>query len=189
MQGGIATLNNENGDYWLARVASFTAGYFIYDTFCMIYYHRYIGDVMSYIHHIVIGVCFLCGIYTGIGSTYHFIFLFSEMSTPPLNFKNLYRHSPKAYRFWSMAFVVAFYFSRGIYGLGLSVPTYYCLYTFWQEKRVVHNSFYFEFLVFQQFFGFTVSRILDCYWMILIAKYIKKDQKAAKQQIAPKKEE
>ena len=139
LQGGIATPDNINGDAWFARVTSFTVGYFIYDTLCVLYYHRHIGNTGTYIHHIVIGGAILPGIFCGIGGAYHFIYLLEEISTPFLNFKNLYRDSPTAYKYWSIAFAVTFFLSRGVYGLIGGVTTYYCLFTYWYQLRKLYS--------------------------------------------------
>jgi hypothetical protein len=177
LQGGYATPNNVNGDGWFAIGSSFTLGYFIYDTLCMLYYQRYLGNTGSYIHHVAISMALIPGIWLGTGSTYHFLYLFEELSTPALNFKNLYRDSPRAYNFWSVLFVITFYFSRGIYGLIGAVTTYYCLGTYWWMQRDEMNSYYFGFVILVQFVNFSISRGLNIYWMSLIAKYLRSPKK------------
>ena len=64
-------------------------GYFAYDTVCMLYYRRVLGNWGSYVHHIVIGLAMGVGIWTGVARTYHFIYLLEELSTPFLNMKNV----------------------------------------------------------------------------------------------------
>lgn len=181
MAGGYITPGNANGDAWLTRGTSFSVGYFLYDTLCMAWYHKHLGSVGSYLHHFAIGSALFLSIHYGTGSMYHFLYLFEELSTPALNFKNLYRASPKAYRFWSIAFVASFYFCRGVYGLTGAVTTYYCIYQYWVHRvGEFSNPWYFNALLLYQVTGFTTSRLLNIYWMSLIAKYIRKGDKADK---------
>jgi hypothetical protein len=170
MGGGIQTPNNANGDAWFTRGTSFSVGYFLYDTLCMAYYNRWLGSVGSYMHHVSIGSALFLSIHYGTGSVYHFLFLFEELSTPALNFKNLYRDDPKKYKFWSVAFVASFYFCRGVYGLTGAVTTYWCIYQYWlAHKGQFKNPAYFEFLLVFQIIGFTTSRVLNVYWMSLVS--------------------
>lgn len=179
MQGGVATPGNSNGDAWFPHLVSVTFGYFIYDTICMLVYRKQLGNVGSYIHHFAIGIALFFGLFTGIGRTYHFVYLFDELSTIPLNLKNLYRDSPGAYKFWSVAFVLSFVFARGLLGIvAVGYPTYYCLITFWLNNRSAQN-WYFTFQIMLQGLSFTCSRLLNIYWMSLIAKYVRKSGQAS----------
>jgi hypothetical protein len=175
MQGGFVSEGNSNGDAWYPEAICFTLGYFMYDTLCMMYYNRYIGNTGSYIHHIVIGSAFGVGVYTGMGRTYHFIFLLEELSTPALNFKNLYRDSPNAYKLWSYIFVGTFLFIRGIYGLGISTTTYYCLYQYYFANSAQMDTYYFGGMVTVCGGAFTVSRLLNVYWIGLIVGKIRQE--------------
>lgn len=172
MQGGFATPNNENGDEWALYGISITLGYFIYDTICMAYYHKHLGNTGSYIHHIAIGSAFVTGACFGSARIYQFLFLLEELSTPALNLKSLYRDSPRAYSIWSAIFAITFYLSRGIYGMIGAATTYWCLFTFYFELRAEYNSAYFGVLVFIQFLMFTISNLLNAYWMVLITRIL-----------------
>lgn len=157
MGGGFITPNNANGDAWLPMLVSYTVGYFTYDTICMMVY-PHVASVGSYVHHIAIGLAMACGLTSGIGRFYHFIFLWEEISTLPLNLKALNRHRPAAHKFYSGAFVVLFMLSRGVIGLSMSAATYYCIGKFWLDHHVQMNSYLFTLQVFLQFVRNTSSQ-------------------------------
>jgi len=175
MQGGVVSTPAHNtGDEWLAMIICNTLGYFIYDIICMAYYHKLLGSVGSYIHHAAIGGALALGLLTGVGRMYHAFYVFEEFSTPFLNTKNLYPSSSRKYKTWAILFAASFFLCRGFVGLPFSVPTYWCLFTYWFE---VHGEGHkagllMDACVFLQLFSFSVSRLLNIYWMSLIAKKI-----------------
>jgi hypothetical protein len=63
-----------------------------------------------------------------------------------------------------------------------------CLYTYWAEHRAEHvaNGPWFDLMAFINFFSFTVSRLLNIYWMALIAQKVFCDGKKTKtRKVAP----
>jgi len=91
MQGGVSVAANANGHDWYGVIASNTIGYFIYDFLCMVWYHRVLGNTGSYVHHIVLSIAMAVGVSTGLGRSYHCLYVLEEFSTPALNMKNLYQ--------------------------------------------------------------------------------------------------
>jgi hypothetical protein len=102
---------------------------------------------------------------------YHAFFLLEELSTPFLNAKNLYPSSSRAYKIWAVLFALSFFLCRGFFGLTYSTTTYWCLFTFWSEHHA-QPSLWMDACIFLQFFSFSVSRLLNVYWMGLIANKI-----------------
>jgi len=197
MQGGIATPGNVNGDGWWAFVTCNTLGYFLYDVVCMVIYHRYLGNFGAYVHHLCIGSALALGIAYGQGRAYHFVFLLEELSTPPLNFKNAYRHHPSAYKFWSLLFALSFFLCRGVFGLTASATTYYCIYSYYAAHKdsSFATPYWFAFLLHNALM-FTISRTLNIYWLTLIAKKVResvyaggKGDKTKNASVAPTKQD
>jgi len=172
MQGGISVPGNVNGDQWIAMGICNILGYFLYDTLCMLYYRRALGNAGSYIHHLAIGVAMGVSLLVGPGRYYQFIFLIEELSTPFLNMKNLYDQRSKAYTIWAALFAFSFFLCRGFFGLYESAIGYWCIYQYWTHKYHAGAPTIFHVVMAHLVLSFTVSRLLNVYWMSLIARKI-----------------
>ena len=131
----------------------------------LVYQRELRSSFGTYLHHVVLGVAMSVGVFTGMGRSYHFLYLLEELSTPCLNMKSLYHKHSGAYKAWAVSFALLFFLCRGLYGL-LSAPTvYWCLWTYWQAHRQEHapNGAYFDALVLENFVGFSISRLLNVY--------------------------
>jgi len=150
------------GDEYAMYPVSFSVGYFIYDTTCMLL-HPQLSSTGSYIHHIVIGAAFLIGLYGRVCLPYHFLLLFEELSTPSLNLKSILRHHSFSATLHSYLFVLFFFLSRMIYGMWIYFSGLFSIELFWNGATAEEKWC----LIFQLTLS-TISRILNVYWMILI---------------------
>ena len=151
---------------------------FSYDILCMLYYRRELRSPLgSYIHHIVLTFAMVLGVLSGVANSYHFLYLLEELSTPALNMKSLYPKDSFGYNAWSAAFAVLFFLCRGVFGLVLgATTTYWCLWQYWTSHRDAHvakgSVGWFDFLVWENALCFAISRLLNIYWMYLIASKV-----------------
>lgn len=163
LDGGVWGTGDEYTHYFIAN----TLGYFIYDTTNMILYPS-LAFSSSFIHHGVIGIAFGVGLYTRIGSMFHFHFLIEELSTPFLNAKTLLRPiSEKLSDINAMIFALTFFIGRLVIGLYI----YYCAVvavSIFVPREIDSDNSVAVGLVLFQLSSVSISRILNFYWMYLI---------------------
>lgn len=157
------------GDEYISYMICWSIGYFIYDLLCMIQYNSALYNTGSYIHHVLMIICFSGGTFIGNMSPFHFYLLLEEFSTPPLNMKTLLKHYGKLSDYCGIVFAISFFLCRIIYGsyvfyCGIPnfVPFVSMSYNNKQYIDAIHVSL--------QLFLFLMTRLLNFYWMFLIAK-------------------
>ncbi|CAF4259802.1 unnamed protein product, partial [Rotaria sordida] len=162
--GGIKDTKDESMTYSIC----YSSGYFIYDLILMIRF-KSIRNSSAIIHHIVILVAGLAGLYTHIAHASHFLMLAEELSTISLNLKTIYHQQPRIHDLFGLLFVVTFILSRLIYG------TIICLYTFRAVPKFIQmasdlGDITSIVLVIAQVFLYIFTRLLNLYWTILIVR-------------------
>jgi hypothetical protein len=95
--------------------------------------------------------------------------LAEELSTIPLNLKTIYRQQAHIHDFFAHLFVVTFVLSRLIYGTIISWYTFRALPTFIQMALNLNDTTSIVVSI-AQFVMFTLTRILNLYWTILIVR-------------------
>lgn len=158
------------GDEMMVYSVCYTSGYLLYD-FLLMCQEKSIRTSSSLIHHILIFITFVTGLFTRICHPCHFYLLAEELSTIPLNFKTMFRHQRNLHQIFSILFVVCFLLIRLIYG------SIICGYAFslapaflrlsWNNND--QSSFY---LGLSQATLCILVRILNVYWAILIFRKI-----------------
>lgn len=158
------------GDETMVYNVCYSSGYFIYD-FLLMLKDKNIRSRSSLIHHILILVTFLSGLYTGVCHPCHFYLLGEELSTIPLNLKTIYRKNANLHGIFSMLFVISFVLIRLIYG---SIICGYALSFAPEFFRLSWNAddlSSFIFGVIQASFCL-LTRVLNFYWTFLIFRKI-----------------
>mmetsp|Transcript_51501 Transcript_51501/g.122636 ORF Transcript_51501/g.122636 Transcript_51501/m.122636 type:complete len:250 (-) Transcript_51501:39-788(-) len=155
---------------WMRRTISFSVGYFINDLAMMlIHTDMYESDMVA--HHIIIGGFFFLGLLDRCCTSYHFLFLIEELSTPFLNLRWQYRTQKDSpvYKFSQTAFAVLFFLSRIMIGTGIvwvsgckMLPGYIMAQP--SRLRQVHLT--------MQFVACTLSRGLNLFWFSKIVKIV-----------------
>ncbi|CAF1120272.1 unnamed protein product [Adineta ricciae] len=109
--GGIdGTYDNK-----MAYSVCYSGGYFIYDLLLMAYF-KSVRSAAAMFHHIIVLMIGLSGLYTRVGHTSHFLMLFEELSTIPLNVKAIFHQHSDIHSFCALLFAVTFLWTRLIYG-------------------------------------------------------------------------
>ena len=103
---------------WINITVAFSVGYFANDTM-LILCHK-IGGLEMIFHHVLIGGLFLHGLLFKCCTTYHFLVLIEELSTPFLNLRWQYRRqtSTLTYQVSQAIFGILFFSIRIIFGTG-----------------------------------------------------------------------
>lgn len=161
----------DSGDEkWMRHTVSFSVGYFANDLLLMLMYPQIGGrDMIG--HHIIIGGFFLLGLLDRCCTSYHFLFMIEELSTPFLNLRWQYRdhRASVVYTVSQVLFAVLFFLSRIVIGTGLvwfsgvrMLPPYIAAQA--SGRRQLHVS--------SQLFACTLSRGLNFYWFWKICKIV-----------------
>ncbi|CAF1108739.1 unnamed protein product [Adineta steineri] len=164
--GGISG----TGDEIMVYSVCYSTGYLIYDLFLMFIY-KSVRNNSAIVHHIVILISILLGLYSKVGHSCHFYYLAEELSTIPLNLKTIYRNQPRLHHIFSLLFVASFFLSRLFYG---SIIFFYAFRAAPQFLKMAWNfhditSFLIAFI---QAILCILTRLLNIYWALLILKKI-----------------
>ncbi|CAF3418909.1 unnamed protein product [Rotaria socialis] len=143
-------------------------GYFIYDLLIMLWF-KSVRTPSAIAHHIIILVAGLAGLYTHVAHASHFFMLAEELSTIPLNLKTIYHKRTRLHDLFAHLFIVAFFFSRLIYGTIICSYTFRAVPIFIQMASTVHDTSSIAFVI-AQVFLFIFTRLLNLYWTILIMR-------------------
>ncbi|KAJ1470411.1 hypothetical protein T484DRAFT_1847828 [Baffinella frigidus] len=146
----------------------------------------YESDMVA--HHIIIGGFFFLGLLDRCCTSYHFLFLIEELSTPFLNLRWQYRTQKDSpvYKFSQTAFAVLFFLSRIMIGTGIvwvsgckMLPGYIMAQP--SRLRQVHLTMQFvactlpllrQVHLTMQFVACTLSRGLNLFWFSKIVKIV-----------------
>ncbi|CAF1303737.1 unnamed protein product [Adineta ricciae] len=158
------------GDEFMVYNVCYSIGYLLYDLILMIFY-KSVRSASAVVHHILIIISFLIGLFTQVCHPCHFYFLAEELSTIPLNLKTIYRTQHRFHSICSMLFVIFFFLSRLIFG------SIICFYGFRAAPQFFQlawlNDDKSSFLVgLIQAFLCILSRALNFYWAYLIYRKI-----------------
>ncbi|CAF3455766.1 unnamed protein product [Rotaria sp. Silwood2] len=159
-----------SGDEIMVYSVCYSSGYFIYDLILMLIC-KSARINSSIIHHIVILMSFLTGLFYRVCHPCHFYFLAEELSTIPLNLKTIYHTRPRLHHFFSLLFVICFFLSRLVYG------SIICFYAFRAIPHFLLMAWNFNDIT-SFIIGLTqallciLTRLLNIYWMLLILRKI-----------------
>ncbi|CAF3621567.1 unnamed protein product [Rotaria socialis] len=162
--GGMAGTPDETMTYSIC----YSSGYFIYDLLIMLWF-KSVRTPSAIAHHIIILVAGLAGLYTHVAHASHFFMLAEELSTIPLNLKTIYHKRTRLHDLFAHLFIVAFFFSRLIYGTIICSYTFRAVPIFIQMASTVHDTSSIAFVI-AQVFLFIFTRLLNLYWTILIIR-------------------
>ncbi len=95
--------------------------------------------------------------------------LAEELSTIPLNLKTIYRQESRIHDFFAGLFVVTFILSRLIYGSIISWYTFRSVPKFIKMASELGDTISLVFVI-AQILLFTLTRILNIYWTVLIVR-------------------
>jgi hypothetical protein len=155
------------GDEIMVYSVCYSSGYFLYDLILMCR-DKSVRTGSSFLHHVLILVTFLSGLFTRICHPCHFYLLGEELSTIPLNLKTLYH---RFHQIFSLLFVFCFIISRLIYG------SIICGYAFYAAPEFIRLAWNFDDLS-SLLFGISqalfclLTRLLNIYWSYLIFRKI-----------------
>ncbi|CAF1924291.1 unnamed protein product [Rotaria magnacalcarata] len=170
------------GDEIMAYSICYSIGYFTYDFLIMLLF-KSARTTSALVHHVIIIVGLLSGLFAKVGHSCHFYLLIEELSTIPLNLKSIYYDRPYAHHLLSVLFVISFLFSRLLYG------TIICGYAFRTAPRFIQlavnasDTTTLIFVVIQTVLCLAL-RCLNFYWGILIIRKICGLKKSKKQTTA-----
>lgn len=162
------------GDEIMVYSICYSCGYFIYDLILMLI-DKTIRSNSSIIHHILILLSFLFGLFYRICHPCHFYFLAEELSTIPLNLKTIFRNKPYLHNLFSLLFVIFFVLSRLIYGTIVSFYAFSVAPQFFRTALKQHDIINFS-LGASQASLCILTRLLNFYWAFLIFQKVFKSK-------------
>jgi hypothetical protein len=133
--------------------------------------HKSTGSSSAIIHHILILLTFLAGLFTGICHPCHFYFLAEELSTIPLNLKTIYRDKPQLHNIFSLLFVASFFLSRLFYGSIITIYAFRAAPSFLRQAWNLNDIFSFIVGLIQALLCI-LTRLLNFYWAFLILQKV-----------------
>jgi hypothetical protein len=154
------------GDEIMVYSICYSCGYLIYDLILMLLV-KSAGNSSAIVHHILILLTFLTGLFTGICHPCHFYFLAEELSTIPLNLKTMYRDRPRLHHIFSLLFVFCFFLSRLLYGSMITVYAFRVAPLFLRMAWNLDDMFSFSIGLIQASLCI-LTRLLNFYWAFLI---------------------
>mmetsp|Transcript_16568 Transcript_16568/g.45159 ORF Transcript_16568/g.45159 Transcript_16568/m.45159 type:complete len:233 (-) Transcript_16568:124-822(-) len=166
-------VNGPEGQFetdWMRHTIAFSIGYFASD-FALILSNPCIAGVDMIAHHIIIGGFFLLGLIDRCCTSYHFLFIVEEISTPFLNLRWQYREHKDGFVYQScqLLFAVTFFFSRLVVGTGYVwftgvrvLPAYIA--SLPSALRRVHLA--------SQLLACTLSRGLNLFWFSKVVRIV-----------------
>ena len=158
------------GDEMMVYNVCYTSGYLLYD-FLLMCKDKSIRTSSAMVHHTIILLTFLTGLFSRICHPCHFYLLAEELSTIPLNLKTIFRHRPVLHQVFSFLFVVCFFLIRLIYG------SIICGYAFASAPAFLRMSWNIDdqssfFIGLCQATLCLLTRVLNIYWAIFIVRKI-----------------
>jgi hypothetical protein len=158
------------GDEIMVYSVCYSSGYFFYDLILMCK-DKSVRTGSALIHHILVLLSFLSGLFTRICHPCHFYLLGEELSTIPLNLKTLYRHQPRFHQIFSLLFVFCFFISRLIYGSIICGYAFYAAPEFFRLALNIDDISSFSVGISQALLCL-LTRLLNIYWIYLIIRKI-----------------
>eukprot|EP00300_Choanocystis_sp_HF-7_P006827 c14930_g1_i1.p2 GENE.c14930_g1_i1~~c14930_g1_i1.p2 ORF type:complete len:295 (+),score=54.96 c14930_g1_i1:126-887(+) len=153
-------------DDYMPYLNAVSVGYFASDSLVMLTNLKTVYTPEALAHHIIIGPAFALGLYNGLGIPAQFWFLFEEASTIFLNIKAFSAPGSFINEAAGYAFAVTFLLVRMVFGtrvwLGIFEATSYAHFEGFTD--VQRYSFVFQTAC------CTLSRVMNAYWTLLIAR-------------------
>lgn len=162
------------GDEIMVYSVCYSSGYFLYDLMLMCK-DKSVRTGSALIHHTLILLTFLSGLFNRICHPCHFYLLAEELSTIPLNLKTIYRNRPRLHQFFSLLFVISFFISRLVYGSIICGYAFLAAPQFFQMALNQDDIFSFLMALSQASFCI-LTRVLNIYWAYLIFQKIFKSK-------------
>ena len=148
----------------------YTSGYMICDLILMLTF-KSLRYPSSIVHHIIVLMTFLIGLFCCVGHTCNFYLLGEELSTIPLNLKVIYRNRPHLHHLFSLLFTICFLVSRLIYGSIICGCVLRAALEFFRMTWNFNDMSNFS-LGLVQVILCVLTRLLNFYWTHLILKKI-----------------